>query len=103
MPDFIYEFAIRFAVMLPALVLLAALTWSVLEQFGFLINGAFNAADMRTWPLGFIIADAVLFAAILAAAYVAFGDNPLSAGVAGGLAALIGFGLMPRLAARFLA
>jgi len=102
MPDFIYQVLIRLAVMLPAILILSALIWCGLKWFGVVRTGVpLDARDMRTWPLPFALADAALFALTFAIVMVVMGEGEWSAGVAGGVSAVVAIGLAPQLLARF--
>lgn len=101
MAEFLIQFASRLAVMVPVILLVAWLAWITLTRLGYATPGApFNAADMRTWPLRFALVDAAIFATVFAAVSAALAGNELSAGVAGGVSALVAIGLVPWLAAR---
>ena len=103
MLDYLYEFAIRAAVMLPVIVVMAALAWVALKRFGAMTPGApFNAADMRTWPLGFALTDAAIFGIVFAGIAAWMGEGEWTGAVGAGVAALVAIGLAPRLAERVL-
>jgi hypothetical protein len=57
---------------------------------------------MRTWPLRFALLDGTVFAVTFALLSALMTESQFSAGIAGGLAALVAMGLLPRLAAWFL-
>jgi len=102
MPDFAYQFLIRLAVMLPTILIVAALVWALLRQFGVVAPGTpLNPTNLRTWPLSFVLADAALFALVFAFVAAWMGEGNWSAGVAGGVAALIAIGLGPVFVRRF--
>lgn len=102
MSDFLTQFTARLAVMVPVLVLVAALSWYALKRLGYLTNGTFSAADMRTWPLRFAMADALIFGVIFAAIHAGLGDSELTAAVAGAASAIVAIGIAPKLAERIL-
>jgi hypothetical protein len=101
MLDFLFEFLARAAVMVPAILIAAALLWYAFKRFGVVATGApFNAGDMRTWPLGFALADALLFALTFALVMALMGDGEWTAALGAGIAALVGVGIAPLLLAR---
>ena len=55
---------------------------------------------MRTWSLRFALLDGAVFAITFALLSAWMADSEFSAGVAGGVAALVAMGLVPWLAAR---
>jgi hypothetical protein len=74
-----------------------------MRQLGVVKSGvAFSAADMRTWPLSFVLIDAAIFALIFAVISASMGEGRYSAAVAGGISALVAMGFAPRLASRVL-
>jgi hypothetical protein len=102
MPDFLFQVLIRLAVMLPTLMIVAALIWCALKWFGVVATGApFDARDMRTWPLRFALIEAALFALTFAIVIVVMGEGAWSAAVAGGVSAIVAVGLGPLLVERF--
>jgi len=102
MPDFIYQVAIRVAVMVPTLVIMAALLWYALKSFGVVGTAqTLNPSDMRTWPLNIVLAVAGLFAVTFAIVIVAMGEGEWGAAVAGGVAAVVTIGLGPMLVKSF--
>jgi hypothetical protein len=102
MPDFLAQFLLRLCVMLPVILGLVATIWWVLRKRGVVKEGAvIDASDMRTWSLRFALADAAVFALIYALASAWMGEGDWSAGVAGGISAVVAIGVFPRLAARF--
>ncbi len=101
MSGFIYQVMIRLAVMLPAVMITAALVWYALKKFGVMGKAApFDARDFRTWPLRFLLAEAALYALIFALVVSGLGEGQWSAAVAGGVAAVVAIGVGPLLAAR---
>lgn len=103
MTDYLLAFASRAAVMLPVILMMAAFLWWLLRRFVPLPPDlAFNAFDMRTWPLRFALADAAVFATVFAAIAAAMPDSSWGAGAAAGGAALVAIGIAPYLAARVL-
>jgi hypothetical protein len=99
MPDLIVQVALRLAVLLPVMLLVAVLAW--VKQLGFIKRSAlFSAADMRA-P-GFLLIDAAIFALIFALISVLMSEGPYSAAVAVGISVLLTLGNALRLAARIL-
>lgn len=103
MYDFLAQFLSRLAVMLPIVVVLAVILWWLLNRRR-LAAGAppFNPSDMRTWPLRFALLDGAAFAVTFALLSTWMAEGEFSAGVAGGVAALVAMGLVPWLATRYL-
>jgi hydrogenase/urease accessory protein HupE len=102
MPDFLIQVFVRLGVMLPVILFVVAVIWLVLKKRGIVKSGVrVDAADMRTWSLGFALADATVFALIYALVLAWIGDGDWSAAVAGGASAIVAVGIFPRLAARF--
>ena len=103
MYDFLLQFLSRLAVMLPVVLVLAVILWWLLNRRRFAAGAPpFNPSDMRTWPLRFALLDGTVFAVTFALLSAWMADSEFSAGVAGGLAALVAMGLMPWLATRYL-
>ncbi len=101
MPDLAYQFLIRLAVMLPTILIVASLIWVLLRKLGAVAPGVpLEPANMRTWPLPFVLADAALFAVIFAFVAAWMGEGEWSAAVAGGVAAVIAVGFGPLLVKR---
>ena len=68
MNAFALGFVARAAVMLPTIIAMAACLWLAMKKLGFLRLGRpFNEADVRTWPLSYLAADAAMFALVFAA------------------------------------
>ena len=102
MPDFAYQVLIRLAVMLPTIVITAALVWALFRKFGAVTAATpLNPRDMRSWPLSYVLADAALFAVVFAFVVAWMGQGEWSAAVAGGVAAIIAVGLGPLVVARY--
>ena len=96
MHDFFYGFLMRSEVMIPAAVIVAFAVrfW----KRGFEATRStepFNILDMRTWPLWFVFVDSVLFVAVFAAITTALGEGEYTYALAGGVAALLTFGVAP--------
>jgi lysylphosphatidylglycerol synthetase-like protein (DUF2156 family) len=102
MPDFAYQVLIRLAVILPTILITAALVWVLFRKFGAMTPATpLNPRDMRSWPLGYVLADSALFAVIFAVVVVWIGEGEWSAAIAGGVAAMIAIGLGPPIVACF--
>ena len=102
MPDFLFEFIGRIAVMLPVVLILVMVLWLTFNRRRHnTLAPAFSPSDMRTWPLRFALLDGAVFAVTFALLSALMADSQFSAGVAGGLAALVAMGLMPWLATRY--
>jgi ABC-type uncharacterized transport system permease subunit len=102
MPDFLVEFFGRIAVMLPVILILVAVLWLIFNRRRHdTIAPSFSPSDMRTWSLRFALFDGAVFAVTFALLSAWMADSQFSAGVAGGLAALVAMGLVPWLATRY--
>ena len=79
MPDFLAEFLLRLGVMLLVILIVVAAIWFALKTRGGVKQGVpIDPADMRTWSLGFALADAAVFALIyaLVSAWIGQGGAP---------------------------
>jgi hypothetical protein len=102
MPDYLVQFLSRLAVMLPVILVLVVVLWMLFNRRRLATSApAFNPSDMRTWSLRFALLDGTVFAVIFALLSTWLADSRFSAGVAGGLAALVAMGVMPWLASRY--
>jgi hypothetical protein len=102
MPDILFEFLGRVAVMLPVVLILVVVLWLIFNRRRHgTFAPAFTPSDMRTWSLRFALLDGAVFAVTFALLSALMADSQFSAGVAGGLAALVAMGLMPWLATRY--
>jgi hypothetical protein len=102
MPDFLFEFLGRVAVMLPVVLVLVVVLWLIFNRRRpDTFAPAFSPSDMRTWSLRFALVDGAVFAVTFALLSAWMADSQFSAGVAGGLAALVAMGLAPWLATRY--
>src|SRR5262245_35707353 len=102
MPRFFVEFLSRLAVMLPIVLFLVAGLWLIFtRRLQATRVQPFSPSDMRTWSLRFALLDATVFAVTFALFSTWMADSQFSAGVAGGLAAVIAMAIMPWLAARY--
>jgi hypothetical protein len=102
MGEFLFEFLGRAAVMLPVFLVLVAVLWLIFNKRRHdTIAPAFSPSDMRTWSLRFALVDGAVFGVTFALLSAWLADSQFSAGVAGGLAALVAMGLMPWLATRY--
>jgi hypothetical protein len=103
MPDSIVLAALRAAVILPVMLLLAALAWFSFKKAGIVKSGVpFNPGDMRTWPLRFVLVVAATFTLSFSVILALIGESTYTAGIASGISAVLALGVTPRLAARFL-
>ena len=98
--DFLFQLAIRFAVMVPVVMIAAAGLWYAVKAFG-AARSPFNPRDMRSWPLKFALADAALFGATFAVVVVLMGDSEWASVVGGAVSALVAIGIGPLLLERF--
>lgn len=102
MSDFLADFLGRLAIMLPVVLALTALLWLLFNRRRLAAgSSAFSATDMRTWPLRFAMLDGAVFAISFALFSALMAGSAFSAGVSGGLAAIVAMGLMPWAAARY--
>lgn len=102
MLDFLSQFLIRAAVMVPVMLIVTALLWLAFKRFGYVGTGApFEARNMRTWPLSAVLADVALFAVTFAVVATVLGDGEWTSAAGGAIAAIVAVGLGPLLAARF--
>jgi hypothetical protein len=102
MRDFLFEFLGRAAVMLPVFLILVTVLWLIFNKRRHDTSAqAFSPSDMRTWSLRFALVDGAVFAVTFALLSAWMADSQFSAGLAGGLAALVAMGLMPWLATRY--
>jgi hypothetical protein len=102
MRDFLFEFLGRAAIMLPVFLILVTVLWLIFnKRRRDTFAPAFSPSDMRTWSLRFALFDRAVFAVTFALLSAWMADSQFSAGVAGGLAALVAIGLMPWLATRY--
>jgi hydrogenase/urease accessory protein HupE len=102
MANFLLQFAARLALMVPVVMIAAALLWYGVRAFG--AKGAqqsFNLRDMRTWPLKFALADAALFGATFALVAALLPESDWAVAIGGGVAALVAIAIGPWLLARF--
>jgi hypothetical protein len=101
MLELLIAFLSRLAVMLPVVLVLVLLLWFAFNRRQFTAKAPpFSPSDMRSWPLRFALLDGAVFATFFALLSAWMAESEFSAGVAGGLAALIAMGLLPWLAAR---
>jgi hypothetical protein len=101
MPDFLVQFLGRLAVMLPVVLLLVAVLWLIFNRRRLVADApSFNPSNMRTWSLRFALFDGAAFAVTFALLSTWTADSQFSAGVAGGLAAIVAMGVVPWLATR---
>jgi hypothetical protein len=99
MPDLLVEFFGRIAVMLPVILILVVVLWLIFNRRRHdTLAPSFSPSDMRTWSLRFALFDGAVFAVTFALLSAWMADSQFSAGVAGGLAALVAMGLVPWLA-----
>src|SRR5262245_50425637 len=102
MPDFLLQLLSRLAVMLPVILVLVVALWLIFNRrrHGTLAP-SFSPSDMRTWSLRFALLDGTVFAVTFAFLSAWMAESQFSAGVAGGLAALVAMGLVPGLVATY--
>ena len=94
MADFLAQWFARTSVILPVVVVTAALAWWILAWLGVMKRGArLNGTDMRTWPLYFAIGDAAVFALVFSAVAAWMGDSPAASALAAGIAAIVAIGV----------
>jgi hypothetical protein len=102
MSDFLVHFLSRLVIMLPVILLLVGGLWLMFNGRGVTRAApSFNPSDMRTWSLRFALLDGVVFAVTFALLSAWMADSQFSAGIAGGLAAVVAMGVLPWLAARY--
>jgi hypothetical protein len=98
MYELAFGFSIRAALLITILVILAACAWRFLKNFGRMrLEQAFNAADLRTWPLSVVIAVAATYGIIFAAVQTACGNSLMSTAIAATVATLVGLRGVPAL------
>jgi len=101
MLDVIHGFLLQSAVIVPALMLLSIGAWVILRKLRLMrLDEPFDAADMRTWPLAYAMADAAVFALVFSAIVATLGDGQLNVALAGGGGALVALGAVPLLTAK---
>jgi len=102
MADVAIQFLARLAITLPVVLITSAGLWFIFNRRRLAGSApVFNPSDMRTWSLRFSLIDGAAFAFAFALLSAAMVESPFSAGVAGGVSALVALGLMPRLVARY--
>ena len=90
------EYLFKLAVMTTTLWIVAAVAWWIMAKSGWLKAGsAFNALDMRTWTLRFMLIDAAAFAATFATASMWLDVVYCSA-----IAAIVAVAVVPMIASR---
>jgi len=88
--------------MLPVILILVVILWVIFNRRRHgPVAPSFSPSDMRTWSLRFALFDGTAFAVAFALFSAWMADSQFSAGVAGGLAALVAMGLMPWLATQY--
>lgn len=98
MPSFVTDALIRLAVLLPVMLIVAAGLWFACRKAGMLkTDTPFTRADLRTWPLRYVLADAALFAVVYAIVIAWLGDGDASTPIAGALAAATAIGIGPHM------
>lgn len=101
MSNFFADLLSRLSIMLPVVLVLSIVLWLAFNRRRFVENPpAFSAIDMRTWPLRFALLDGAAFAGSFALFSTVLAESSFSAGVSGGLAAIVAMGIMPWLANR---
>ena len=85
--------------MLPVVLILVVVLWFIFNRRRHDTTApAFSPSDMRTWPLRFALVDGAIFAVTFALFSAWMADSQFSAGVAGGLAALVALSISFRVA-----
>lgn len=101
MLDIVQGFLVRSSVIVPVLMIGSIGAWIILRKLHMMrLDEPFDAADMRTWPLAYAMADAAIFALVFSAIVAALGDGQLNAALAGGGGALVALGAVPLLTAK---
>ena len=100
--EFAYGFLMRCAMMVPTIMIVSIGAWTILRKLHMMrLDAPFDAADMRTWPLAYALADAAIFGLVFSAIVAALGDGQLTAAAGGGGAALVAVGAVPLLIAKW--
>lgn len=101
MLDIVHGFLVRSSVIVPVLMIGSIGAWIILRKLHMMrLDEPFDAADMRTWPLAYAMADAAVFALVFSAIVAALGDGQLNAALASGGGALVALGAVPLLIAK---
>lgn len=86
------------SVMLPTMVLISAATWLVMARLGGLKPDLpWTAADLRTWKLPYVLAEAAIFSVAFAAGTAIAGESGLGAAGAAAFASIAMLALGPLL------
>lgn len=88
MLDYLADVATRGAVIIPSVLIVAALTWFAARALGMLRpDKPFDRADMRTWPLTAGLLDGAIFSSVFVAAFPLVSDSAERAGLAAAIGA----------------
>lgn len=100
MAGFVSTFLASLSIVLPTILLIYAAAWLILARLGRLrTDRPWNAADLRTWKLPYVMAEGTIFAVAFAAAMAAVGETSAAEALAGGFASILMLGLGPLLPA----
>lgn len=83
------SFLLLAAISTTSIVATAGCIWLAAHRLGLLKSGAFDAADMRTWTLGFTLFEALIFGLVFSVVVNALGSGEASSAAAGGGVALL--------------
>ena len=76
-----------------SVIAIASLLWNAASRLGLLRRDVFDAADVRTWTLGFTLFEALFFGLIFSVIVHTLGGGATATAVGGGAAALMSLGL----------
>jgi hypothetical protein len=96
MPAPFQEYLLKLAVMAATLWIAVVVAWWIMREAGWLrADAGFNALDMRTWTLGFMLLDAAAFAFTFATA-----STWLDPAYCAAIAAVVAVSIVPIIASR---
>jgi hypothetical protein len=96
MPAPLQEYLLKIAIMIATLWIVVVIGWWLMREAGWLkANTGFNALDMRTWSLGFMLSDAAAFAFTFATASIWLDPAYCAA-----IAAVVAVSIVPVIASR---
>ena len=102
MPDVFVDFLGRVAIMLPVILVVTGGLWLTFNRRRHAAGAPpFSPSDMRTWSFGFAMLDGATFAVSFALFSTWMADSSFSAGVSGGLAAIVALAVLPWAATRY--